>query len=133
MTDTGRPGVSTKWKTLSFGSASEPARTMPLTLASASVNCVKATDADAFGAMVTGLLSMVWPSMSSVTGRLTTGTLLRFVTPAVTMMRSWPENDARAKATDGTATLETSSDATDTGVSTVPSGKCTSSTPAHPD
>ena len=47
-------------------------------------------------------------------------------------MRSWLENDERANCTDGTARLATVSVATDTGVSVIPSGKCTSSDPDQP-
>ena len=131
-TGTGRPGVSTKRNALSCGSGSDPARTVPLTFGSASVNCVNVTEAEALGATLTGRLSIVRPSSSSVTGRLLMAAAPRFVTPAVMVSRSWPENDARAKVTDGTATFEKSAEATDFGVSTVPGGKCSSSPPAAP-
>ena len=55
----------------------------------------------------------------------------RFVTPAVTVMRSWPENEARAKVTDGTERFAVLPVAIGTGVSVIPSPKWTSS-PAQP-
>jgi hypothetical protein len=42
------------------------------------------------------------------------------VTPAVIVMRSWPENDARANVTDGTERFEVFPDATETVVRRTP-------------
>ena len=50
--DTGSLGASTKLKELSAGIGSVPARTFPRTFGPASVNCVKVTDDDAWGATV---------------------------------------------------------------------------------
>ena len=52
------------------------------------MNGVNVTDADAFGATLAVLRSMVLPSSSSVTGRSAIGAAPRFVTPAVIVMRS---------------------------------------------
>ena len=76
----------------------------------------------------------IWrPSISRVTGTFVAGVGLRFMTPAVTVMRSWPENAARAKVTDGTERLVTSASATEIGVSVTSSPKRMSSAPVQPD
>jgi hypothetical protein len=129
----GRPGVSTKSKALSCGSWSLPARTVPFMLASATVNGAKTTDEDAFGATPTGCVSIVRPSISSVTGRSLIAIGPRLMIPVVTATRSWPEKVVRVKVTEGTERFGASADATETGVRTVPSAKCTSSAPVHPD
>ena len=57
-------------------------------LASATVNGAKTTDDDAFGAMPAGCVSIVRPSISSVTGRSLIAIGLRFMMPVVTETRS---------------------------------------------
>ena len=115
--------MSTKWKALSAGSGSAPARTVPRTAGSASVNGAKATDAEALAPMLASIVSIVRPSISSVTGTFGAAAALRLMTPALTVIRSWPENAARPKVTDGTDTLTGSGWATDTGVSVMFSPK----------
>src|SRR5689334_11874232 len=118
-----------KSNVLSAGIGSVPALTTPCTDGSLSVNGENESDADAFGPTLTGSVSITWPSISSETGRLLSGVAPLLAIPAVTVIRSWLENDERAKVTDGTATFETVSVATDTGVSVMPSEKCASSEP----
>jgi hypothetical protein len=130
--DTGSLGARTKWKALSAGRASLPALIEPRTLAPVRVNCVKDTEPDACGATVARSVSISCPSMVSVTGTLATGASPLLLSPAVTVMRSWPENDARAKVTDGTARLATPGDDTETTLTVMPSGKRTSSEPLQP-
>src|SRR4029078_13522989 len=100
--DIGSLGASTKWKELSAGSGSDPARTVPRTLADARVNCVKLTDEDACGAMMARPVSISWPSTVSVTGTSFNGWSPLLLNPAVTVIRSCPEKLARVKLTDGT-------------------------------
>src|SRR5215813_11862279 len=126
-------GVITKSNVLSAGNASEPALMTPWTCGSDSVNGANVTDADAFGATLTDLVSIAWPSISSDTGTFVAGSPPLLATPAVTVMRSWFENVAREKFADGTARLVRPLAPTETGVSVIPSGKCTSSDPVHPD
>ncbi len=115
--DTGAAGDTVKWKTLSAGSGSVPARTVPLTIGRSTVNCVNETDAVAFAPTFACCVWIWWPSTSSVTGTSDTGSLPLLAMPAETVTRSWPENDARAKVIDGMAMLFALGDATDTGVS----------------
>ena len=126
-------GVSTKLNELSAAKSSVPAFTMPRTAGSASVNCWKDTDVDAPAGTVTGLLSICRPSISSETGTLLTASVPVFCTPAVTVMRSWPENIAREKLIDGTERLPVEGDATETVVSLMPSPRWTSSAPVQPE
>jgi hypothetical protein len=58
-----------------------------------------------------------------VTGTFLTGSSPLLLSPAVTAIRSWPENVDRANVTEGTARFATSDDATETVLSVVPSGK----------
>ena len=96
--DTGSLGVSTKWNTLSAGSASVPARTVPRTFGSASVNGANVTDADAFGRDGRRLrLDLAAVDRRASPGRPVTAASPLLLRPAVTVMRSWPENAARAK------------------------------------
>ena len=129
-TDTGALGETTKWNVLSAGSRSVPARTVPRTFASATVNGAKVIDVDERGATVTAFDSSSRPSTDSTTGTLA-GCSPRLVIPAVTATRSWPENADRAKVTDGTETLAVSA-ATDIVVSVMSSGKRASSALPQP-
>ncbi len=131
-TETAGLGVSTKWNALSAGRTSEPARTTPRTTGSARVNWLNATDPEALGPIVSAFFSISWPSTSSKTGTATAASAPRFVTPAVTVMRSCPENEARAKVTDGTERFAVLPVAIGTGVSVIPSPKWTSSAPLQP-
>ena len=101
-TETDWLGVSTKWNVLSAGSGRCRPCTTPRTAGSASVNGAKVTDADGVGATLTrlrfDLVAVDLERDRHVARRV--GAAL--VTPAVTVIRSWPENDARAKVTDGT-------------------------------
>src|SRR5207249_6857899 len=105
----------------SAGSGSLPARTVPRTFGAASVNCVKLTDAEACGATFARPVSISWPSTVSVTGMSLSGASPLLLRPAVTVTRSWPENDDRAKLTDGTDRFAVLADATDTAFSVRPS------------
>src|SRR6185503_18452213 len=102
------------------------------TLAPVSVNCVNDTEPEACGATVTRSVWISWPSMVRVTGTFDAGESPLLLNPAVTVIRSWPENDARAKVTDGTERLATPGEATDTVLTVVVSGKRTSSEPLQP-
>jgi len=132
MSETGALGVSTKLNRLSAGSGSVPARTVPRTFAPVSVNCVKATEPDACAATLACSVWISWPSMVSVTGTFFSASSPLLLRPAVTVMRSCPENDARAKLTDGTARLAVFGDATETVLSVISSPKRTSSDPLQP-
>ena len=114
-TEIGLLGVSTKWNALSAASGSEPALTVPRTEGSASVYGANEMDADAFAAMLASIVSIVRPSISSVTGTRGAAAELRFMTPTLTVMRSWPENSARPNVSDGIETLVLSPSPTDTG------------------
>jgi hypothetical protein len=127
-TDTGALGETTKWNVLSAGSRSAPARTVPRTLASGTVNGAKVTDVDARGAIDTVFDSISRPSTDSTTGTLATGWSPLFETPAVTATRSCPEKADRAKVTEGTETLDVS----DMVVSVMPSGNRASSALPQP-
>ena len=131
-TETAGLGVSTKWKVLSAGRTSVPARTTPRTTGSARVNWLNAADPEALGPTVSARFSISCPSTSSETGTAAAASALRFVTPAVTVMRSWPENEARAKVTDGTERFVVLPVAIGTGLSVMPSPKWTSSAPLQP-
>ncbi len=130
--ETGSLGASTKLNVLSAGIGSVPARTAPRTFGPDSVNCVNVTDPDACAPMLAGSVWMSWPSIVSVTGTAFSGASPLLLNPAVTVMRSCPENDARAKFTDGTDRFVVFGVATDTVLSVMPSGKRTSSVPLHP-
>src|SRR6185503_3024143 len=130
--ETGSLGARTKWKALSAGSGSEPAFTEPRTLGPASVNCVNDTEPEACAATVARSVWISWPSIVSITGTSLSGASPLLLRPAVTVTRSWPENDARAKVTDGTARFAVPGDATDTVLTVMPSGKRTSSEPVQP-
>ena len=63
----------------------------------ASVNCVKDTEPEACAATVACSVWISWPSMVSVTGTSFSGASPLLLRPAVTVMRSWPENDGAAE------------------------------------
>ena len=118
---------------MSAASGSSPALTVPRTVGSASVNGAKAIEADALAPMLASIVSIVRPSISRVTGTFGAAAALRFITPALTVIRSWPENSARPNVTDGIDTLTGSGWATDTGVSVMFSPNLMSSAPVQPD
>ena len=70
--------------------------------------------------------------MVSVTGTSLIASSPLLLSPAVTVSRSCPENEERAKATDGTARLAVLGDATETVLTVMPSGNRTSSDPVQP-
>lgn len=110
-----------------------PARTVPRTAGSASVNGAKATDAAALAAALAETLSICRPSSSSVTGTLAARSAPWLLTPAFTVIRSCPENDARPKfGLTETERFAALSDATDTGVRRMLSPKWTSSEVLQP-
>src|SRR5205823_5027022 len=125
--ETGSLGASTKWNVLSATSGSEPARTLPRTFAAASVNGAKATDDEVCGCTLVRVASISWPSTDRVTGTSFSGASPLLLSPAVTVIRSCPENAARANDTDGTERFAVDASATDTVRSVIPSGKCASS------
>ena len=130
--DTGSLGVSTKWKVLSAGSGSVPARTIPRTFGPDSVNGANVTDDDAWGATVARSVSSSWPSTVSDTGTFPTASSPLLLSPAVTAIRSWPEKADRPNVTDGTARLRALAEPIGIVVSVIPSGKRASSDPVQP-
>src|ERR1700738_4361602 len=70
--------------------------------------------------------------MVSRTGTSFSGASPLLLRPAVTVIRSWPEKEARANVRDGTARFAVSGDPTDTALIVMPSGKRTSSDPLQP-
>ena len=90
------------------------------------------TEPEACAATVAFSVWISWPSMVSVTGTSFSASSPLLLRPAVTVRRSWPENDERANATDGTARFVVFGDATDTVLTVIPSGKRTSSEPLQP-
>ena len=93
---------------------------------------MKVTDPDACAATVVCSVWISWPSIVSVTGTFFSASSPLLLRPAVTVMRSWPENEARAKLTDGTARLAVFGDATETVFSVIDSPNRTSSDPLQP-
>ena len=110
-----------------------PARTAPRTFGPDSVNCVNVTDADACAGTDARFDSISWPSTSSVTLTSCSAASPLLLRPALTVTRSWPENAARPKLTDGTARFAVSLLPTETVLSVMPSGKRASSDPLQPD
>ncbi|MNC88375.1 hypothetical protein D3C83_41840 [compost metagenome] len=83
--------------------------------------------------MVSGLVATGMPPTSSVIVWPLTGRSVRLVSPAVTVTRSWLENDDRASDAAVTLTFVRSAAAlTGTGVSSVPSGRRVPSSPRQP-
>jgi hypothetical protein len=121
-----------KWKALSRFIASSPTRTVARTSAAVSVTGANVVDEDALASTFTRCVWMPRPLTSSVTSTLASAFAPWFITPAVTITRSWSENVDRSIATGVTATLAVSLSPMLTGVRMAPSGSLTPSAPRQP-